>query len=346
VATVDGKGKRYGSPKVLPKLCNPIALWRLLNASTIRRTKASIGVPLVPCRWHDLRAPFGARQARVYQMWLEHFHTWFVQKHPDAGISAWPELIKRNAAMLGMFAKLQFACTMPCAEPDRWAEQHIGAANNFTPKNVAVIQKARELVEAGRKIVILSAVQDHSAGMAAVLNRLGVPALSIAEESGGRIVTKAPKGRADLVNEYIHGACPVLCASIQAMGLGHNLDVASAVIINGLPWDFARFDQAINRAKSPPSHGGGYKRSAFSRRRLQKIRLLTAAATKAPPSHGGGYKRSAFSRRRLQKIRLLTAAATKSTASRQGAPSTSSSPRSSATNARMTSAPAPASIRR
>jgi len=40
--------------------------------------------------------------------------------------------------------------------------------------------------------------------------------------------------------------------------LGHNLDVASAVIVNGLPWDFASFDQAINRAKSPPSYGGGY----------------------------------------------------------------------------------------
>jgi len=101
------------------------------------------------------------------------------------------------------------------------------------------------------------------------------------------------------IRDFIDGDAQVLCASIQAMNLGHNLDVASAVIINGLPWDFARFDQAINRARSPPSHGGGYKSSA-SRRWLQKLRLLTAAATKAPPSHGGGYKSSAFSRRRLQ----------------------------------------------
>ena len=31
------------------------------------------------------------------------------------------------------------------------------------------------------------------------------------------------------------------------MNLGHNLDCASAVIVNGMPWDFATFDQAIAR---------------------------------------------------------------------------------------------------
>jgi len=244
---VDGRGKRFGSPKVLPKLCNPIALWRLLNANTIRRTKASIGVPLVPCRWHDLRAPFGARQARVYQMWLEHFDAWFMQKHPEAGISDYPDLIMRNAAMLGMFAKLQFACTMPCAEPDRWAEQYVGAASNFTPKNVAVIRKALELASAGRKVVIFSAVKEHSAWVAESLNRFDVQALSIVERKDGRSVTLGPKGRAHLIRDFIDGDAQVLCASIQAMNLGHNLDVASAVIMNGLPWDFASFDQAINR---------------------------------------------------------------------------------------------------
>jgi len=74
-----------------------------------------------------------------------------------------------------------------------------------------------------------------------------VQALSIVERKDGRSETLGPKGRAHLIRDFIDGDAQILCASIQAMNLGHNPDVASAVIINGLPWDFASFDQAINR---------------------------------------------------------------------------------------------------
>jgi hypothetical protein len=235
------------SRKVLPKVSNLVSFWRLANAGCVRRTKANAGVEIVPARWHDLRAPFGRRQAAAYEHWLKNFAAWYIEKHPDSPISDYPKLIERSAGILGLFAKLQFMCTLPEAEPDRWADKTVGPVSNFTPKNVAVIHKAQEIVRQGRKLVIFSAVKEHSLWMAKVLNGIGCPALSIVEERGDRVVTIGPQGRADLVRDFVEDGYPVLCASIHAMNLGHNLDCASAVIVNGLPWDFATFDQAIAR---------------------------------------------------------------------------------------------------
>ena len=235
------------SRKVLPQVSNLIAFWRLANAGCIRRTKENSGVTFVPARWHDLRAPFGARQAAAYQLWLQHFPAWFIQKHPKHPLSQHENLIRRGAGILGQFAKLQFMCTLPEAEPDHWATENGFPVSNFTPKNVAVIRKAMELADQGRKVVIFSAVKEHSLWMAKILNRIGCPALSIVEERGDGIVTLGPQGRADLVRDFIDDGFPVLCASIHAMNLGHNLDCASAVIVNGLPWDFSTFSQAIAR---------------------------------------------------------------------------------------------------
>jgi SNF2 family DNA or RNA helicase len=235
------------SRKVLPQVSNLIAFWRLANAGCIRRTKENSGVTFVPARWHDLRAPFGARQAAAYELWLQHFADWFIEKHPKHPISQHENLIRRSAGILGQFAKLQFMCTLPEAEPDHWATNNGYPVSNFTPKNVAVIRKAMELADQGRKVVIFSAVKEHSLWMAKILNKVGCPALSIVEEKGDNVITIGPQGRADLVRDFITDGFPVLCASIHAMNLGHNLDCVSAVIVNGLPWDYASFSQAIAR---------------------------------------------------------------------------------------------------
>jgi len=233
--------------KVLPQVSNLVSFWRLAHAGCIRRTKENAGVPIVPVCWHDLRAPFGKRQAQAYKHWLLHFASWYMEKHPDHPISQYPELIERSAGILGQFAKLQFMCTLPEAEPDHWADRTVGPVSNYTPKNVAVIRQTMQLVDQGRKVVIFSAVKQHSLWLANVLNRLGYPALSVVEQKGEQIQTISPIGRADLVKDFVQDGFPILCASIHAMNLGHNLDCASAVIVNGLPWDFATFDQAINR---------------------------------------------------------------------------------------------------
>ena len=122
-----------------------------------------------------------------------------------------------------------------------------GPVSNFTPKNVSVVRQVAELVNQGRKVVVFSAVKEHSLWLSKVLNGLGYPALSVVEDRGDEIVTLGPQGRADVVKDFVEDGFPILCASIHAMNLGHNLDCASAVIVNGLPWDFATFDQAIAR---------------------------------------------------------------------------------------------------
>jgi SNF2 family DNA or RNA helicase len=68
-------------------------------------------------------------------------------------------------------------------------------------------------------------------------------------DSDGRARTRSPKARAKAVMEFRAGKAQVLCASLNAMALGHNLDVASVVIVEGLPWDFMVMDQFIKRAR-------------------------------------------------------------------------------------------------
>ena len=49
--------------------------------------------------------------------------------------------------------------------------------------------------------------------------------------------------------DFRAGKIRVLCVGIQAVNLGHNLDTASVVICDGLPWDFATWDQYLKRAR-------------------------------------------------------------------------------------------------
>jgi hypothetical protein len=76
-----------------------------------------------------------------------------------------------------------------------------------------------------------------------------VNAVHIVEESKttGQLQTKSPKKRANIVYDFRNDSTNVLCASLNAMNLGHNLDMANVVILKGLPWDFATFDQFIAR---------------------------------------------------------------------------------------------------
>jgi hypothetical protein len=63
------------------------------------------------------------------------------------------------------------------------------------------------------------------------------------------MATKAPAKRSQAVADFRGGKADVLCVGVNAMCLGHNLDVASVVIVDGLPWDYATWDQFIKRAR-------------------------------------------------------------------------------------------------
>ncbi len=227
--------------KVLPEVTNLAILWRLLASSIIRRRKEETGEELVPRIFHEIRVPFGTQQRAQYKNWLKGFADWYMATHEtDMGI----QMVERMSAILGLYWKLQFTATLPdCQSENSWWK-----SPNSSPKILAVVQQAIECVKRGEQVVVFSSLMEHGPIIASYLNEAGISACHIVKEVGDNLTTKNPGERADLVKDFQKGAFSVLCSGINAMSLGHNLDNASSVIVSGLPWDYATFDQAIARA--------------------------------------------------------------------------------------------------
>ncbi|MCA9437471.1 MAG: DEAD/DEAH box helicase, partial [Candidatus Omnitrophica bacterium] len=240
IESIYKQGKK-ARERVLPEVTNLAILWRLLASSIIRRRKEETGENLVPRIFHEIRVPFGTEQRQQYKNWLNGFPDWYLATHEtDMGMA----MVERMSAILGLYWKLQFAATLPdCQSDDSWWR-----SPNASPKILAVVQQAIECVKRGEQVVIFSSLMEHGPVVANYLNEAGISACHIVKESGDNLSTKNPGERADLVKDFRKGAFSVLCTGINAMALGHNLDNASSVIVSGLPWDYATFDQAIARA--------------------------------------------------------------------------------------------------
>jgi hypothetical protein len=98
------------------------------------------------------------------------------------------------------------------------------AASNWTPKTLKVLELCLERVRAGDKVLVGSCLIETGRFLADRLAERGVRAVHIVEERDGRAQTKNPRKRAAEVHEFVEGDAEVLCAGIQAVQLGHNLD--------------------------------------------------------------------------------------------------------------------------
>jgi len=58
---------------------------------------------------------------------------------------------------------------------------------------------------------------------------------------------ESPRERSREIAAFADGDAQVLCAGIQALRLGWNLDMARAAIVCGLPWSHEALDQAVAR---------------------------------------------------------------------------------------------------
>jgi SNF2 family DNA or RNA helicase len=244
--TYDKFGNKIGSPKVLPEVSNLSILWRLLCSSIVRRRKEETGENLVERTFKPITCPFGTQQREMYEKWLDGFKDYFIKTHPTAPISKYPDLVERSAAILGQLWKLEFSSILPQAEPT----DYYSKSPNWTPANLKVLELAYQHAKQGDKVLIGSDLMAYGQWTANQLNqKWGVNAVHIIDESKstGKIQTKSPEKRAGIVNDFRNNGTNVLCASLQSMNLGHNLDTANVVIVHGLPWDYATFDQFIAR---------------------------------------------------------------------------------------------------
>lgn len=111
--------------------------------------------------------------------------------------------------------------------------------SNWTPKNMKALELILQHVQAGEKILVGSDLIETGRWLCERLKEKGVRAGHIVEERDGKAATVNPRKRAAVMRNFRHGSLQVLLCGIPAIRLGHNLDTASVVIVDGLVFSHA-----------------------------------------------------------------------------------------------------------
>ena len=240
-------GRRRESTKVLPEVTNLSRFWRMLASCTIRRRAEETGEKIVDIFYHDVKVPFSVGQAEVTAEWLKKlphgFPSFFAEKYPDHPVvkAGMHEIM---APLLGLNWKLDYACTLPKADPEwEWTGIEL---SNWTPANLRTLELTMALAKQGRKVLVGSHIVAEGEWLADRLEQKGVKAVHIVENGG----TIDAKHRAKRVYAFqTDPSIQVFCAGMKAIRLGHNLDSANAVVLNGLDFDYETLDQFIKRVR-------------------------------------------------------------------------------------------------
>lgn len=242
--------------KVLPRVTNLSMLWRLLCGGMIRRRKEDTGEPIVPCTIHPIWVPAGESQSEMNKQWASRFKVMFEQRNPDHPLVI-AGVVERFEAALGLLWKMEYASTLPAADPDLdWlvaatsdeaARARMQRVSNWTPANLKALELALDHARKGEKVVVFSDLIETGRWVSQQLRERGVLAAHIVEEREGKAQTKSPAKRAAAMREFRFGATQVLCVGIKAVKQGHNLDTASTAIFVGQEWSHEAKAQAMAR---------------------------------------------------------------------------------------------------
>ncbi len=233
---------------MLPDVTNLSRFWRMLASCTIRRRMEETGEDLVDIYYNEVNVPLGIQQAEQTKEWLKKlpdgFPGLFKEKYPDHPLVA-NGMVDSWAPMIGLNWKLDYAATIPQGDPDyEWTEIPV---TNWTPANLKALQLCMALAKSGRKVLFGSHLVPTGKWMAERLQEKGVSAVHIVDESG---TTASAKKRAQHVYSFQNDPdVQVFCAGMKAIRLGHNLDAANAVVLNGLDFDYETLDQFIKRVR-------------------------------------------------------------------------------------------------
>jgi hypothetical protein len=246
--------KKGGKPKA--DVTNLAMLWKLLASSVIRRRMEETGEPIVATRYHEHYVPLGSAQRKQMDKWVKWFYKFFEEKYPDAKVVK-SGAHKILAPLLGLQAKMDYAATIPLADPEYdWHPDEetdgftdysfVEDLSNHTPAMLRTLELAMALAKEGRKVLVGSDRKAAGKWIAEQLCEKGVKAEHIVGADGN---TASKDVRADIVHSFQTSETQVFCAGIQAVRLGHNLDKGSAIVINGMPWDWESFDQYVKRVR-------------------------------------------------------------------------------------------------
>lgn len=236
--------------KILPQITNVSQFWRLAQPGISRCRKEQTGEPIVSRTFYPIRVPMGSAQKKMHEFWLDNFTGYFGWKFPKHELVE-NGLVDKFAAALGQLWRLESAATLPAEDAPTGeypkAQSELGDVSNFTPANLKVLELAKEHAEKGEKLIIGSDLIMTGRWLAGELNAKGIKAEHITEEGPGGVATKNPRKRAAAIQEFVEGDTQVLCVGVSAMKLGHDLQVASTVIVDGLPYSWMSLSQFIAR---------------------------------------------------------------------------------------------------
>lgn len=234
---LDENRRRTGQAVTEARVSNLSRLWRILCTNTLPMALQDCGEKLVEFTKEIVRVPFGTHQQEMYYNWLLRFPEYFRSAHPNTTLS--DKFISGAGILLGQGIRLQFACSLPEANP-MWS------SSNRTPKNLFVLEKATELVRQGERVVIFSNLRAAGPWFAEQLRKKGVLAEHITNGNGN---TLPPSKRAEIIKRFKNGEFQVLCAGVDALGEGHDLKEISSLILHSFGWSHSSFWQAISRVR-------------------------------------------------------------------------------------------------
>lgn len=219
----DGNFRRY--IKQTSKITNIHRLWKLLGPVVARRRKDQIGNDIVAKIIHPIRVSPGTEQMQTYR--------WHLTNPPEA---------KTPVAALGaQLQNLRMAALCPWATSLSRAGQPLSKSpTKWSPKIIAILSLAADLMEKSEQLVVFSPFQEFSTALKAALEDARVPALLL----DGRVKNTR---RGELAAEFKARKYPVLIAGIDAMGEGHSFECASHLVMPSLSWAYDANRQAIDR---------------------------------------------------------------------------------------------------
>jgi len=200
-----------------PGIANPIGLLKLLKPVASYVEKKHCRPDLPPCGVTDVRVPFGTSQATLYRRFLSLAHTRQHLRKPKANVLVQQTLL-RNV----------------CCDP-----AGMGAASNFNPKTVAVLEITADKIGTGEQCVLVSSRLGQLNEFERRLREAGVGSL--------RIDSSLPSdGHAETAARFKRGDAPVLLMGIK-MAQAFSFSNCSNLIITSLEWDFKSKQQAMGR---------------------------------------------------------------------------------------------------
>ena len=214
------RGQFQAYRKQTNKVTNVHHLWKLLGPVIARRRKDQIGNDIVSKTIHPIRVMPGTDQQAVYKWHLQH-----------------PPECKTLLASLG--AQLQALRQAALCPWSSGLDRH-KSTTRWSPKMLAILHLAADLMAKGEQLVIYSPFQEFSTALKSALQDAAVPALLL----DGRVKNTL---RGPLAADFKAGKYPVLIAGIESMGEGHSFECASHLVIPSLSWAYDANRQAIER---------------------------------------------------------------------------------------------------